>query len=107
MRLRVNSTPNLESMLREQVNERVLRTPFSFNLAIQGSTAFPKRMVPTANHLRSLTRDVWPGAATAVQADERQGLAIQAKGQSWMARGLRVRWRVAEHAGLSAFRMFA
>lgn len=50
-RLKTNSTPNFESTLREQVNERVLKTPFSFDVSIQGSRAVPRRMVLTANHL--------------------------------------------------------
>lgn len=50
-RLNANSTPNYESMLRQQMNERVLRTPFVFDLTIPGGNAVPRRMVLTANHL--------------------------------------------------------
>jgi hypothetical protein len=50
-RLNANSSPNSESMLRQQMNERVLRTPFVFDLTIPGGNAVPRRMVLTANHL--------------------------------------------------------
>ena len=38
-------------MLRNAMNERVLRLPFAFDLTIQGGNAVPRRMVLTANHL--------------------------------------------------------
>ena len=50
-RLNANSSPNYESMLRQQMNERVLRTPFVFDLTLPGGNAVPRRMVLTANHL--------------------------------------------------------
>jgi hypothetical protein len=49
--LKVNSNSSAEGMLREQMNERVLRAPFGFDLTIQGGNAVPRRMVLTANHL--------------------------------------------------------
>jgi hypothetical protein len=50
-RLKTNSSGQAEGMLRDAMNERVLRTPFAFDLTIQGGNAVPRRMVLTANHL--------------------------------------------------------
>ena len=50
-KLQANSSANAEGMLRQQVNERALRLPFTFDLTIQGAGAVPRRMVLTANHL--------------------------------------------------------
>jgi hypothetical protein len=50
-KLKVNSNSSAEGMLRQQMNDRVLRTPFGFDLTIQGGNAVPRRMVLTANHL--------------------------------------------------------
>lgn len=50
-RLKVNSNGTAEGMLRDQMNERVLKSPFAFDLTIQGTGAVPRRMVLTANHL--------------------------------------------------------
>ena len=50
-KLQANSSPTWEGMLRQQVNERALRLPFTFDLTIQGAGAVPRRMVLTANHL--------------------------------------------------------
>ncbi|HEX8433990.1 hypothetical protein [Archangium sp.] len=50
-RLKSNSNSTAEGMLRDQMNDRVLRVPFGFELTIQGGNAVPRRMVLTANHL--------------------------------------------------------
>jgi hypothetical protein len=50
-KLKVNSDSTSEGMLKSQMNERVLRAPFGFDLTIQGGNAVPRRMVLTANHL--------------------------------------------------------
>lgn len=50
-KLKSNSNGQAEGMLRNAMNERVLRLPFAFELTIQGSSAVPRRMVLTANHL--------------------------------------------------------
>jgi hypothetical protein len=50
-KLQAHSSANAEGMLRQQVNERALRLPFTFDLTIQGAGAVPRRMVLTANHL--------------------------------------------------------
>ncbi|QRN99589.1 hypothetical protein JRI60_11455 [Archangium violaceum] len=50
-RLKANSNGTAEGMLRDQMNERTLRSPFAFDLTIQGSGAVPRRMVLTSNHL--------------------------------------------------------
>jgi hypothetical protein len=50
-KLLAHSSSMGEDMLREQMNERVLRTPFTFDLTIEGGNAVPRRMVLTANHL--------------------------------------------------------
>lgn len=50
-KLKANSSPSAENTLRDEMNGRVLRTPFTFDLTLQGSTAVPRRMVLTANHL--------------------------------------------------------
>ncbi|MCY1081237.1 hypothetical protein [Archangium lansingense] len=50
-RLKANSNSQAEGMLRDAMNERVLRLPFAFDLTIQGGNAVPRRMVLTANHL--------------------------------------------------------
>jgi hypothetical protein len=50
-RLAAHSSSQAEGMLKEQLNERVLRLPFTFDLTLQGSSAVPRRMVLTANHL--------------------------------------------------------
>jgi hypothetical protein len=50
-RLKAHSSGSAEGMLRDQMNERVLRLPFAFDLTLQGSGAVPRRMVLTANHL--------------------------------------------------------
>lgn len=50
-RLNANSNATSEGMLRDQMNERVLRSPFAFELSIPGGNAVPRRMVLTANHL--------------------------------------------------------
>lgn len=50
-KLKANSSSQTEGMLRQQMNERVLRTPFAFDLTLQGGSAPPRRMVLTANHL--------------------------------------------------------
>jgi hypothetical protein len=50
-KLKVNSNSSAEGMLRQQMNDRVLRAPFGFDLTIQGGNAVPRRMVLTANHL--------------------------------------------------------
>lgn len=50
-RLKANSSSQAEGMLRDAMNDRVLRLPFVFELTIQGSSAVPRRMVLTANHL--------------------------------------------------------
>ncbi|ATB27533.1 hypothetical protein [Melittangium boletus] len=50
-KLRVNSDSSAEDMLRGQMNDRVLRTPFSFSLSIPGGNVVPRGMLLTANHL--------------------------------------------------------
>ncbi|HEX8820578.1 MAG TPA: hypothetical protein VF794_11680 [Archangium sp.] len=50
-KLKAHSSANSEGMLREQVNERALRVPFTFDLTVQGTGAVARRMVLTANHL--------------------------------------------------------
>jgi hypothetical protein len=50
-KLNAHSSSQSEGMLRQQMNERVLRTPFAFDLNIPGGNAVPRRMVLTANHL--------------------------------------------------------
>ena len=50
-KLKAHSSSMGEDMLREQMNERVLRSPFAFDLTIPGGNAVPRRMVLTANHL--------------------------------------------------------
>jgi hypothetical protein len=50
-KLQAHSNSNAEGMLRQQMNERALRLPFTFDLTIQGSGAVPRRMVLTAQHL--------------------------------------------------------
>ena len=50
-RLKANSNGQAEGMLRDAMNDRVLRLPFVFDLTIQGGNAVPRRMVLTANHL--------------------------------------------------------
>jgi hypothetical protein len=50
-KLQSNSNGTAESMLKDQMNDRVLRAPFGFDLTIQGGNAVPRRMVVTANHL--------------------------------------------------------
>jgi hypothetical protein len=50
-KLKSNSNSQAEGMLRDAMNERVLRLPFAFELTIPGSSAVPRGMVLTANHL--------------------------------------------------------
>lgn len=50
-RLKANSNGQAEGMLRDAMNDRVLRLPFVFDLTLQGGNAVPRRMVLTANHL--------------------------------------------------------
>jgi hypothetical protein len=50
-RLKANSSSTAESTLRDQMNDRTLRSPFAFDLTLQGSPATPRRMVLTGNHL--------------------------------------------------------
>jgi hypothetical protein len=50
-KLKTNSDASAEDMLRGQMNERVLRTPFPFSVAIAGGNGAPRGAVLTANHL--------------------------------------------------------
>lgn len=50
-KLKAHSNAGAENTLRDEMNGRVLRTPFRFDLSLQGSTAVPSRMALTANHL--------------------------------------------------------
>jgi hypothetical protein len=50
-RLKANSNGTAEGMLRDQMNERTLRSPFAFDMTLQGSPATPRRMVLTGNHI--------------------------------------------------------
>jgi hypothetical protein len=50
-KLRANSSSTGEGMLRDQMNDRALRTPFTFDLTLEGRNVAPQRMVLTANHL--------------------------------------------------------
>ncbi|WP_375767386.1 hypothetical protein NR798_37775 [Archangium gephyra] len=50
-KLKSNSNSQAEGMLRNAMNERVLRLPFAFDLTLPGSGAVPRGMVLTANHL--------------------------------------------------------
>jgi hypothetical protein len=50
-KLQSHSNSMAEGKLREQMNERTLRTPFTFDMSIPGSGAVPRRMVLSANHL--------------------------------------------------------
>ncbi|KFA93474.1 hypothetical protein [Archangium violaceum] len=49
-KLKANSSSQSEGMLRNALNERVLRLPFTFDLTLPGGGA-PRGMVLTANHL--------------------------------------------------------
>ncbi|OJT27446.1 hypothetical protein BO221_05600 [Archangium sp. Cb G35] len=49
-KLKANSSSQPEGMLRNALNERVLRLPFTFDLTVPGGGA-PRGMVLTANHL--------------------------------------------------------
>lgn len=49
-KLKANSSSQSEGMLRNALNERVLRLPFTFDLTVPGGGA-PRGMVLTANHL--------------------------------------------------------
>lgn len=40
-----------EGMLRDEMNKRTLRTPLNFDLAIPGSSAVPRRLMVTGNHV--------------------------------------------------------
>ncbi|HYI01575.1 hypothetical protein [Hyalangium sp.] len=42
---------NAEGMLQEEMNKRALRTPLNFDLAIAGSSAVPRRLIVTGNHV--------------------------------------------------------
>jgi hypothetical protein len=40
-----------EGMLRDEMNKRALRTPLNFDLGIAGSSAVPRRLMVTGNHV--------------------------------------------------------
>jgi hypothetical protein len=40
-----------EGMLRDEMNKRALRTPLNFDLTIAGSSAVPRRLMVTGNHV--------------------------------------------------------
>jgi hypothetical protein len=40
-----------EGMLKDEMNKRTLRTPLNFDLAIPGSSAVPRRLMVTGNHV--------------------------------------------------------
>lgn len=50
-RLKAHSDGQAEGMLRDAMNDRVLRQAFAFDLTLPGSSAVPRGMVLTANHL--------------------------------------------------------
>lgn len=43
--------PSAESTLQDEMNKRALRTPLNFDMAIAGSSAVPRRLMVTGNHV--------------------------------------------------------